>query len=158
MLVGSLNDLTTEGMLSSRPAWKACFDWLIEHSTPLPADGEYPLPVAGVRALVQRKQTRVRSELLFEAHRKNVDVQVCIGGSEWIEWLPLHRLAQSVKEPYDETKEAELYAPPAEATRIAMFPGVFAIFFPEDAHMPGIRKDHDIVEKVVFKVPYDLVR
>ena len=57
-----------------------------------------------------------------------------------------------VVSPYDESKEAALYSIPSEYARLEMEPDRFAIFFPEDAHMPnchlgGPQKLHKIVVK-----------
>lgn len=107
----------------------------------------------GVFAMVSAYDTQPEASAFWEAHRLHADIQIVLGGRERIDWLPLTHTA--VLKPYDEARElAELSPRPnAEALRLILQPGVFAIFFPADAHRPGIAPEAPgPVRKVVFKV------
>lgn len=159
MLVGSLNDPKTHEMLASEEdVWMRVMRWVANHRASLPDDSEHMVEENfGIRAIVQRKGTKPWQELEFETHREHVDFQICIKGSEYIGWLPKSALANAIVQPYDLLKDVELYSSRGDTSRLAMTPGVFAIFYPDDAHMPLIRKDDEIVEKIVFKIPYKLL-
>jgi biofilm protein TabA len=97
-----------------------------------------------------------RAEL--EAHRKYIDIHTTIAGSERIDWYPTSVL--SAKSSYSEAEDAvyyEIKEPPWAA--IIMYPGIFAAFWPEDAHMPRIMTGGkpELIKKAVFKIKIDLI-
>ena len=93
----------------------------------------------------------------FETHRKYVDIQAVLMGRERIEVISRDRL--SVDKPYDETKDLELYLYAPGQAHLELYPGTFALFFPHDAHMPGlmIGQQPEFVKKVVIKIKTDLL-
>ena len=90
----------------------------------------------------------------FEAHRNYIDIQYVISGKEVMNIAPL----TSVKEvltPYDTTKDIEFVT----VTKIVNYkasPSNFFIFFPGDAHRPGLKDGvNSPVRKVVVKLKVD---
>lgn len=93
-----------------------------------------------------------------ESHRRYLDIHTSIIHAERIDWFP----AASLKalKPYDESEDAVCYARPQSArTGVVMYPGLFALFGPSDAHMPGLyasgRPEH--IKKAVMKIRIDLL-
>jgi biofilm protein TabA len=75
-----------------------------------------------------------------------------VQGREMIHWAPLADLTE-VTMPYDETKEAALYAATAGVVPVRLSAGRFMVLFPEDAHAPCCVWDQPAeVMKVVVKV------
>ena len=71
---------------------------------------------------------------VLEAHRRYIDIQFVIEGTDMIGWKPV-RECTHVRQPYDESKDVELYGgKPASWSPVAG-PG-FALYFPGDAHAP----------------------
>lgn len=108
-----------------------------------------------VFALVQRYTTKPPSEAFWEAHRTYIDVQCVIEGEEMMSHAPLHMM--EVFQPYDETKDFAKLIPTAnspEPNWLRVSAGMFAVFFPHDAHMPGLAVDDTphVVKKIVVKV------
>ena len=69
-------------------------------------------------------------------------------GVEIIGWKPGSEL-QEESAPYNEEKDIAFYIDqPTAYTRI--YPGQFAIYFPEDGHAPGIGQGN--IRKVIVKV------
>lgn len=106
-----------------------------------------------VKAIVSEYVTKKVNEHGFEAHRKNIDIQYLLKGEERIACYPVEKL--TVTEPYDEEKDAAFYS--ADILPLPSYlllqPGFFAIFFPQDAHMPQLCVDKPMmVRKVVIKV------
>ncbi|MDP3685575.1 MAG: YhcH/YjgK/YiaL family protein [bacterium] len=155
MIVGSLDRPETYASLLTNDAWRLVFEWASAARTRAPEDGEYPLRGREVRAIVQTVQAKERSEGVFEAHRREVDVHVCLDGSELIEVAPVSSLRPRVE--YDAEKDYTLYDVPDSTERVEMTPGAFAVFFPEDGHMPGLKHQHPQMRKIVFKIRRDLV-
>lgn len=105
-----------------------------------------------VKAIVSEYETKVKNEVGFEAHRKNIDIQYLLKGEERIACMPIEKLTET--EPYSEEKDAAFYAAEGVvAQTMTIGDGYFAIFFPQDSHMPQLCvNEPEMVKKVVVKV------
>lgn len=105
-------------------------------------------------ALVQRYRTKSPSHTFWEAHRKYIDVQFVAEGAEMMGWLPLD--STGIVQAYDEARDFVMLEPCAEhqASFMHVARGMFAIFHPHDAHMPGLALNgvEAAVKKIVVKV------
>jgi len=99
-------------------------------------------------AMVSKPQARKREDARLEAHRKYIDIQYLIAGAEEMGWKS-RKTCQKLEAEYDPAKDVELFAD-APDTYLAIRPGMFVIFFPEDAHAPLIGSGE--VHKIVIKV------
>lgn len=89
------------------------------------------------------------SELPFEAHRDYIDIQVPLTGDETMGWKALDDCQNEIQE-YDEGKDMELYK--ENATCLIHVPvGYFVVFFPTDAHQPGIAPKTQSYRKLIVK-------
>ena len=139
------------------PAWKAAFDFL-KTLTPETETGKQLIQGDRLYAGIDSYSTKSRNEAKLETHRKYVDIQVLLSGTEVIELFPKKGL--TVSEPYNPEKDAEFYQHPAEPQmRVTLKPGQFLVFFPEDAHMPCLTAGStpQPVKKVVVKMAVDLL-
>ncbi len=127
------------------------FDWLSQKSWKNLTAGKYPIQGDQVFALVQEYETKDPAVCRFETHRKYIDIQMMVEGEEIIESIPAAFL-KSV-EPY--VFDIEYYSVPVvhRACSLAMNPECCAVFFPEDAHRPGLRMGTEsrLVKKIVVK-------
>jgi YhcH/YjgK/YiaL family protein len=114
----------------------------------LPA-GKYPIDGENIFELVSEYKTKPESEGKLEAHRKYIDVQYVISGEELMGYVPLG--GQRILDQYKEENDIVFFTGDKSFTKVSE--GMFAIFFPEDVHMPGIStgKISD-VKKLVIKV------
>lgn len=87
----------------------------------------------------------------FEAHRRYIDVQIILSGSEIVVWENISRLTQSV--PYSEEKEREMFNGPVAHT-FKIEEGMAWVAFPQDAHKAckHLEAQNDYL-KVVMKLP-----
>lgn len=142
----------------------AAFDYVAEALRPDSAAHQRILAIApgqtgreelagGAFALEQVYEAKPRPEGFFESHRKYIDVQVIIAGTELMEVADIARL--SVTLPFVPERDLIKYADCTQASRLFMQPGDAAIFYPEDGHMPSLRVDGApaLVRKTVVKVP-----
>ena len=121
------------------------------------APGRYEIDGGKVFALVQRYETKAREAGLWEAHRSYADVQYMVSGLETMGYAPLAGLATT--NPYSPEKDCELFDGAGEGAFLCARAGSFAIFFPQDAHMPCLAsKDPAPVCKVVVKVAMETIR
>lgn len=106
-----------------------------------------------VKVIVSEYETKMENEYGYEAHRKNIDIQYLLSGEERIACLPIERLKEA--NPYNEENDAAFYAADLslQPSYLSLLPGYFAIFFPQDGHMPQLCVDKPMrVKKVVVKV------
>ena len=123
----------------------------LQQISPDIAPGTYQI-TPRVKAIVSEYETKVKNEVGFEAHRKNIDIQYLLNGEERIACMPIEKLTET--EPYSEEKDAAFYAAEGVAAQtMTIGGGYFAIFFPQDGHMPQLCVDEPkMVKKVVVKV------
>jgi len=104
-------------------------------------------------ALIQQRSTSPRHERKdAETHREYVDLQYCFGGGEIIDYYVSDGLAPTIE--YDEEGDYQLFErPETDYLPLRMIPGSFAIFFPNDAHVPAINDGkNEVCHMVVFKI------
>lgn len=112
-----------------------------------------------VKAIVSEYTTKTINEHGYEAHQKNIDIQYLLKGTEKIACLPVDELQET--QPYDEDTDAAFYESNLRPSTSDLRPLTFdlrpltsfALFFPQDAHMPQLCIDTpEEVKKVVIKV------
>ena len=85
---------------------------------------------------------------ILESHRRFIDIQVPLIGVESVGWKAGNEI-MIIAEHYNEEQDVMLYHDfPTTYTKI--YPGQFAIYFPEDGHAPGIGQGD--IRKLVAKV------
>jgi len=130
---------------------KPAFEFLEGQTEACLGSGRIEIDGERLFALVQAYVPGPAAEGRFETHRRYADIQFVAGGREMIGYAPADGL--TVESPYDEEKDVEFYALPEAFSQLALTDGCFAVFYPEDAHMPGRRLDaDDPVCKLVLKV------
>ena len=115
-------------------------------------DGRHELDGKRVYALLQSYSTKPRQGGKPEAHRRYVDVQCLLIGREVCGYAPLSP-ALTVSTPYDAERDYMLFNETA-CDFITLSPGSFAVFLPQDAHLPGCQSGDvaEAVRKVVVKI------
>lgn len=119
-------------------------------------DGRVEIDGDRVFALVQSYETVAAGDpVIFEAHRKYIDVQYVAAGQEVIAWATTDRLL--VTEAYDPAKEAWFGAlPAAETTFVRVAAGELVVLYPTDGHTPRLAAGAPAaVKKIVVKVAVD---
>lgn len=103
-----------------------------------------------IYALHQVNKTKPVKLACFEAHRKYIDLQYILQGQELITVSDRDNL--TILASYDNQKDIQFfkYFP---AASFLMKEGMLAVFYPHDAHAPGISfKRQQLVRKTVVKV------
>lgn len=139
------------------PAWDRAYDFLMSLRADSP-EGETRLDGDAVFARVMAYRTRGPEDAVLESHRNYVDVQTTLDGAEGIEWFPRGSLAR--KQEYDAERDFELWHRPGPApARADMFPGMFCVLFPEDAHMAQqiVGETPREIRKAVVKIRVDAI-
>lgn len=134
------------------PALDLALDY-IATVTPEVEVGTHPLE-KGVKAVVSAYTTSEINPLGYEAHRRYIDIQHCLSGTELIRCNHLPKVSETI--PYDESKDMARYAD-CPGIDLVIGGGYFLILFPEDAHEPGMAAGGICapVKKVIMKVPVE---
>jgi len=112
--------------------------------------GEYPI-TSTAKALVMEYETMHQNTFGYEAHKKLIDIQYCIRGTELIPWSSLKRLDPYTV--YDPVKDVTFYRMIERQGEVVIGNGIFSVFYPEDAHAPVFcAKSPELIKKIVIKV------
>ncbi len=115
--------------------------------------GKHEIDGERLYVMLNKGLGRGREGAKLESHRRYIDIQYTIVGPDDIGWRPL-KACRQVDTPFDAQKDFGLFADRPEVW-IAVPPGSFAIFFPDDAHAPmGAGTDCELL-KAVLKVAVD---
>jgi biofilm protein TabA len=121
--------------------------------------GKHPVDGEKVFLLAQSYETKdPPAGGRYEAHRKYMDIQLLTEGEESCYYESLEGL--ETLEPYAADRDAGFYkgsrpglGPGSGGLALRLEPGFFAVFFPQDAHMPCCAAhDKRAVRKIVVKV------
>lgn len=113
------------------------------------APGKYLIEDSEVFATVSEYNSKKPEDARWEAHRKYADIQYVISGEEKMGYAPLHTM--DVTEAYNSEKDIVFLK--GTGDYITVKPGMFVVFFPQDAHQPSVAvKESAAVKKVVVKV------
>ena len=107
-----------------------------------------------IYANVEEYATKRRQDARFESHRKYIDIQYIISGSEKIIVDDVKEL--EVMEQYAPDRDIAFYYDRGKGKEYELKEGDFLILYPEEGHMPCIsikEKDPKHVKKMVFKIP-----
>ena len=98
--------------------------------------------------LISKGPGKTREEARLEAHRKYIDIQYIISGTDEMGWKPTADCTIQ-DEVYDAEKDIEFFKDePASWNKVPA--GSFIIFFPQDAHAPMVSDGE--IHKAVLKI------
>lgn len=146
MILDSLNN--SAAYESLHPLFKQAFDYL--------KTADFLRAETGKTVLIENKLIvniadicgKPKTDAAIETHNKYIDIQMPVIGVEKIGWKAGSELNE-VSKPCDEENDITFYVDrPTAFTKI--YPGQFAIYFPEDGHAPGIGEG--AIKKVIVKV------
>ena len=124
-------------------------DYIQKNDFKTMAPGKYTIDGDAVFAMVNEYDTKEEKEAKPETHKKYIDIQLMVSGTECMGYLPLIGQPSSVA--YNPDKDVEFYL--LKCSLIEVNEGMFAIFYPQDIHQPGVLKGTSApIKKVVVKV------
>ena len=134
MVVDTLENL--EKYASLNPLFAQAIEFLKSHDLQTMEIGKTELKGKDLLVNIAQTKPKTKEEAKLETHRDFIDIQIpkdCIPADA----------------PYNAEKDITFFEGLAE-TYITVKPGMFAIFFPQDGHAPGITPEG--VKKVIVKV------
>lgn len=110
--------------------------------------GKYPIKDKDLFLNLQVAKQRTKDTAVLETHINMIDIQIPVSAAETFGYTPLCDL-QAFE--YNAEKDITKYGDTKPQTYVTLNPGQFAIFFPQDGHMPCIT-DAPEIKKAIFKV------
>lgn len=133
---------------SVHPRFKKAFDYLKNTDlVALPA-GKIELEGADLVINVVDITAKPEADAKMESHKEYIDIQVPVGKAETMGWIALDACKNETMA-YDSDKDLMFFADKATSF-LNVQPYEFIVFFPEDAHQPGI--GNGTYRKIIVKV------
>ncbi|MFH1368634.1 MAG: YhcH/YjgK/YiaL family protein [Elusimicrobiota bacterium] len=133
---------------SVHPGFKRAFEFLKTHELGKLAPGRQEIDGDNVFALVNDSQGRGKGAGKLEAHRKYIDIQFTVSGTDVIGWKPADD-CKAVEKEYSAENEVILFSDNIDAW-FNVPSGTFAVFYPDDAHAP--LSGTGTMRKIIVKV------
>ena len=149
MFVGEMN--SKELYLNAHPKMKQAFDFLERCFQKPIAPGRYEIDGEDVYAIVFQYVPQEKETPRYETHNAYIDIQCMAAGSEFQWYLPRADLPADV--PNQPEKDITFYPFTGDGSRLHLKAGDFAVYFPQDAHLPGMADGTtDACIRIVVKI------
>ena len=137
-----------ERYFNMHPAFENAFTFLRRDDSAELPDGRHEIDGEKLFCMISKGPGRSRSEAKLEAHRKYIDIQYVIAGTDEMGWKPTAD-CKMIDTEYDADKDIEFFKDqPDSWTPVPA--GSFVIFFPQDAHAPLVSSGE--IHKAVLKI------
>ena len=130
------------------PRFPRAFEFLRGTDLKALAPGRYPIDGENLIAIVEAVAGRSRDAAKLECHRKYIDIQLVLDGTDEMGWKPLGDCHEPLAE-FNAEKDIQFFRD-TPASWITTPPGAYCIFFPEDAHAPLVGTGE--IRKVIVKI------
>ncbi len=150
MILDKLENASLYESVNSRV--KLALDFLRKNDLSTLELGKYEIQGDEIFARVKQNLTKSFEEGVWEAHRKYIDVQYMVEGSETFCFANIEQMHANTA--YDSERDYWSFA--GDGDSFVLNEGSFAIFFPQDVHMTSIMIDRPVrIKKVIIKVLLD---
>lgn len=117
-------------------------------------NGRYDLNGDKLFALLQSYETKDSNECKLESHKKYIDIQYILAGTEVMYWCPIDNL--NITEDLSKENDVIFYEDNEDINKLIVEENSFALFFTHDAHKPGVKfNTKSNIRKIVFKILED---
>lgn len=130
------------------PSFPRAFEFLRDANLSSLTPGRHAIDGEAMYVSIDHVAGRGRDGARLECHRAHIDIQVTIEGAEQIGWMPLTE-CRAASGAFDVARDVGFFGDRPE-TWLAVPPGRFVIFFPEDAHAP--LAGNGAVKKAIVKI------
>lgn len=151
MIFDTITNRNTYASVS--PRIKTGLEYLAKTDFSVMETGRYEIDGTNIFVLIQRYDSIPNNQGKWECHRKYIDIQFIADGVEQIGFQNINIMKVSV----DYNPEKDIAFLTGEGDFVSLSKNTYAIFFPQDAHMPKIAPNDSPgkVVKVVIKIKVD---
>ena len=146
MIIDTIDNLGKYVALN--PLFADVVDFLKCHDLNTMEAGKYPIKEKDLFLNLQMAKGRSQEAAVLETHVEMIDIQIPLSGDETFGYTPLSDLPSF---DYNAEKDITKYGETKAQTYVTVKPGQFAIFFPQDGHVPCITNVPEI-KKAIFKI------
>lgn len=133
---------------SLHPAFKKAFETLCRSKKLFAKTGTYEIDGRDLYVIVLEDDAKVKKNVQLEAHRKYIDIQYVVSGTEEMAYKAVRECRHRAQQ-YNKEKDYLLFSDSPESW-LTVPQGYFAIFFPQDAHGPMYGSGR--LKKAVIKI------
>ena len=151
MIVIKLNDKNLSGYAKVHPRFEAAFAALKDFAENEREVGKYNIDGDDIFVMVQSYTPKaMTSESKFETHREYIDIQYMHKNGEKM----CYQREEEMTAVSEYTPDAQFFAQTESFDTLYIDEGELAIFFPGEAHAPGLAQcdDQKPVRKIIVKV------
>ncbi len=145
MIIDTLENF--EKYVGLNPRFQQVSEYLHTHTLSNQPQGRQVLDGKDLYVNFDLAKGKTPLEAKLESHNEMIDIQIPISTVETMGYTPRQSLPEAT---YNEEKDITFYDGMAQQY-ITITPGMFVIFFPQDAHAPCISTESSI-QKAIFKV------
>ncbi|MCI1648577.1 MAG: YhcH/YjgK/YiaL family protein [Bacteroides sp.] len=146
MIVDKLENL--EKYASLNPLFMGAIAFLKSNNLNAMEIGKTELSGKNLVVNVAQTTPKTKEQAKLETHKEFIDIQIPLSEAEVMGYTPA-KDCTLIETPYSIEKDITFFKGMAQ-DYITIKPGMFAIFFPQDGHAPGISPNG--VKKVIVKV------
>lgn len=150
MIIGKLKDLKRYKGLSKNI--DKAIDYVLTTDLLKLEKGKYEIDGKNVYVTRDSYIAKEEKDCFFENHKEYIDLQIVLKGKEYFGYTDVSDKGLIVSEAYNKDKDICKYTKDAENKILYVLEEGFALVFPEDAHLPKMKINNEIVEKVVIKI------
>jgi YhcH/YjgK/YiaL family protein len=146
MIIDTLDNLAKYEAIN--PLFHDVVQFLRENDLNQLEPGKHPIKGADLFVNITTAKGRTPDRATLETHRRMIDIQIPLSGSETFGYTPLEDLPEAE---YNDEKDITKYPDLLAQSFVECRPGMMGIFFPQDGHAPCISAEAEI-KKAIFKV------
>ena len=151
MIIDKLENFELYSGISNRI--KMAVEHLLKKDYSKTKPGKYELLDDTMFVIVNEYNTRENELNILEAHKRYIDFQYMLEGTEVIEYEMFDK--HQIHQDYNKDDDYTLFKT-RNISKVRFSEGMFSILFPNDLHMPGIIDGSESkVKKVVIKIRID---
>ncbi len=122
---------------------------LVKENAP---DGEYEIDGKNAYAFISSYETKLENEVNFEAHKKYIDIQCVISGTEVIGFE--NEAETELIQDYKDGNDICFYSLSKNFDKVVLGKGEFVIIMPNELHAPCLSTENipQSVRKIVVKI------
>jgi biofilm protein TabA len=133
------------------PLFPRAFEYIRNTDLNTLATGIHPIIDKQLFVIVEEAQGRTREAAKLECHRRYIDIQLVLEGTDEMGWKPLDDCLNPIDD-YSEERDIQFFEDAADSW-ISTPANTFCIFFPDDAHAPLVSTGK--IRKCIFKIAVD---
>ena len=130
------------------PRFSTAAKWILSTDLNALEHGKITIDGDNIFAIKETVPGKPENRANLEAHKKYIDIQICLKGKDSIKWKPTSE-CKTILQEYSEKNDI-IFFMDQSVQKVAVYADKTAIFFPEDAHAPNVAEEE--LTKLIIKI------